>query len=429
MPMLDPELKALLDQCKAAIEQGSTLRDQLNEIIAWGAENGRITASEKAIRQLETDHLEMVKTIETKLQLALRQAYDTRGEYRGVFPSEQQSRAFGLFVLARTMGADGRRFADAYDREFGQIYPRAMATDPDSSGGALIPPAFSARIQRLIEEYGVFERNAFIMPMSSDSLAFIAQTGEVTVYLVGENAAGTASDPTVANVILTAKEWGTLTYYPRSLGEDAAVAVGELVARSVAYAMAKKMDDVGFAGTGSSTDLLISGVKKRLTDVNGVDNGGGLVLGAGNLFSELTLANHESVAAILPMYADAQAQWYCSRPYYFNVMVRLELAAGGVTAGEIEGRRRPLFLGMPVQITQSMPRTDANSQVACILGDLRQAATVGRRRGLAVEESREYKFAERQVTVLGTQRVAVNVHDVGDATNAGPVAGLITAAS
>jgi hypothetical protein len=30
-----------------------------------------------------------------------------------------------------------------------------------------------------------------------------------------------------------------------------------------------------------------------------------------------------------------------------------------------------------------------------------------------------------QVGALGTQRFDINVHDVGDATNAGPVAGLV----
>ena len=65
----------------------------------------------------------------------------------------------------------------------------------------------------------------------------------------------------------------------------------------------------------------------------------------------------------------------------------------------------------------------------CLYGDLRQAACIGNRRSLEIETSREWKFGERQVAVLGRGRFAITVDDVGTATEAGPMIGLITAAA
>ena len=149
-----------------------------------------------------------------------------------------------------------------------------------------------------------------IMPMSRDQLTFIKRTGGLTVYLVGENTAGTDSEPTWANIDLNAKEWGTLTYIPRTLEEDAAVEVGELVAFEIAQAFAEKMDDIGFNGDGTSTYFGIRGLRSALGDINGVDDGGGLVLGAGNAYSELTDANFLKCMGILPTYAETDPSWY-----------------------------------------------------------------------------------------------------------------------
>jgi HK97 family phage major capsid protein len=378
----------------------------------------------EAVKQMENDQRDLMGNVEKRIKAIRGQMYDGRGQYRGAFACEDDARAFGLIVMAHCSRSDAAR--SELKKSFPDVYEKAMSS---TSQGAIIPPEFANRIVLLVEQYGVFDRNAFIMPMTSDSLSFIKQTGELTVYLVGENTAGTTSDPTSANITLNAKEWGTLTYYPRTLGEDAAPEVGELVARSIARAFALKMDQIGFNGDGSATYFGVVGLRQRLVNINSVDDGGGLVLGTGNAYSELTLADFEKVAGALPEYASADAKWYVSRKFYWEVMVKLALAVGGVTAGEVEGKRQLLFLGYPVQITQVMPSTEANSQVCALFGDLRQAATIGRRREMSVDQSTEYKFAERQVTVLGTRRVAVNVHDVGTATEAGPIVGLITAAA
>ncbi len=392
--------------------------------IVCGIESEKLVpAITAAIKQLEDQQAKDAADVKASLAKARRMSFDPNGHYKGVFASEEQARAFGLQAMYACQ--KDAHLLDALKGEFPDV-AKAMDTVNDSS---IVFPEFSTRMQSLFESYGVFERNAMSMPMSSDTLIFLKETGEPTVFLVGEGSAPTASDIDTGNITLNAKKWGVLNFYSAELGEDAAIAVGELLARGIARAMAKKMDNVGFNGDGSGTYFGINGVIPRLKTINGVDNGGGLALGSGNAWSELALVDFEAVMAALPQYAADQAKWYASRAFFFNVMVKLMLAAGGVTAAEIEGRRQLQFGGDPVEISQVLPTTEGNSQVPVVYGDLRSAATVGNRRQLTIKQSDQYKFAEDQITTLATRRAAVNVHDLGTATEAGPVVGLITAAS
>ena len=60
-----------------------------------------------------------------------------------------------------------------------------------------------------------------------------------------------------------------------------------------------------------------------------------------------------------------------------------------------------------------------------LFGDIAMAATFGDRRGMTVARSTEYKFAEDQIAIKATERFDINIHDIGDTTNAGPVVALM----
>ena len=384
---------------------------------------------ELAIRQIEDERKAMSDYIDKKLKLSRMQYGD--GSYRGIFESEGQATAAGYFVLSITHPNEDLRVQarEAIGRD-GYFHQRDMSTTDSSSGGALVPIEFSNRIKRLVEEHAIFPKWAFNHPMGSDQTVFLKQVGEVTVFLLTEGLSGTDSEPGWERVLLQSKEWGTLCFYPRNLDEDSVADVAEQVFRSFAWAFGYKIDNIAFNGDGSSTYFGIQGIIPKLKSINGVDDGGGLVLGSGNTWGELTLADHENVQAQLPDYPGMQPRWFCSRKYYYNVMVRLMLSGGGVTAGEIAAMgTNKMFLGDPVTIVNVMPKVEGNSQIPCLYGDMSLAATFGLRRQMTMEQSKEYKFAERQVTCLGTMRPAISIEDLGSDTEAGPMIGLITASS
>ena len=79
-----------------------------------------------------------------------------------------------------------------------------------------------------------------------------------------------------------------------------------------------------------------------------------------------------------------------------------------------------------------MPKASATSQVCCLFGNLRLAARLGDRRMTTIQMSEHAlnAFEQDEVVIRGTERFDIVVHDVGNnAGTAGPIVGLITAAS
>jgi HK97 family phage major capsid protein len=347
--------------------------------------------------------------------------------------AEERAYRFGQFILGGPLGV-------ARSRDFCQTngikLERAQSEGLNEKGGYFVPEDFGNDLIDLIEKYGVFRSNAKIRPMTRDTASDPRITGELDAYFVGESTAGTESDFETDRVSLTAKKLMTLVTYSSEVSEDAVISIGDEIARLSARAFAKKEDECGFNGTGASTYGGIVGVRDKLKNLSGtIANIAGLKVGTGNAYSELTLADFRGVVALLPEYADEGAKWFVHRSFYWDVMVGALLAAGGVTATEIENARTQQFLGYPVVFSQVMPKVEANSQVCALFGDLAMGATLGDRRSYTIAMSEHVRFTADDTVFKATSRFDINVHSVGnaDATAAnrvpGPIVGLITAAS
>jgi HK97 family phage major capsid protein len=310
---------------------------------------------------------------------------------------------------------------------------KTMTGTSQTGGGALVTIEQVPTIIMLLEKYGKFRANAQVYPMGAGSTLAPKVDGLLEVYCPGEGGTITESDPAIDMVSLTPKTLNALTGYSLEIEEDSLYALGELLANLFARSFAYKEDLCGFKGDGSSTYFGFTGITGALLAVSStIADIKSLVVGADNAYSGLTLANFTSVVGTLPDFADNDAKWYMHRYFYFTVAVALALAAGGTTGTEVilgAGQRQRMFLGYPVEGTQVMPKAAANSQICAIFGDLRQGAYLGTRGGLEFATSDERYFEKGIVAVRGRDRVAINAHGVGDTTDAGPICGLITAAS
>jgi HK97 family phage major capsid protein len=311
---------------------------------------------------------------------------------------------------------------------------KALNEGINEQGGALVPPEFDNMLIRLLEQFGVFRRFARMNQMASDTKMIPRRTGGVTAAWVGEGAAITDSTPTYDNVQLVAKKLAARVIMSSEITEDSAISIADQLAFEIGTAFALAEDQAGFLGDGSPTYGGITGITQKLLGLSGtIGNIAGLVVATGNLFSEFILTDFNAVVARLPQYADtAQSSWYCHRSFYYGTMQRLELAAGGNTIREIatgDRAARPLFLGYPVNFTQVMPSTDANSQIAAILGDLTMGAVMGDRRSRTLFTDPFSLSANDQIAVRGTERIDIIIHDVGNAhaTPASRVPGSIVA--
>lgn len=433
----------LADDQKAAFDAFKDVseipEDKLAEI---KSRNDEISTLDADIKKL-TDIEEMKKGAQTALVHATGETKPTEAtkNVRVEFPRVSSVKNF--------RGEQGGRKADERAFRFGKWFKGVIVGDPASKqwcvdngidikahsegtnylGGYLVPPEFSNDIIDLREQYGVARQVTRVVAMGSDTLSIPRRTGGLTAYFVGEATAITESSKSWDQVNLVARKLGVLSLWSSELNEDAMVNIGDDLAGEIAYAFANKEDQCFFNGDGTSTYGTITGVRQRLEDVFTTSGGTGLIVGAGNAYSELTLANFHSVLGALPLYARTGAVWVVSATFYDTVMHSLQTAAGGNTVVDIANGGQQRFLGYPVVLSQVMPTTAANSQICALLGNFRLGSTLGDRRMLTLALSSDYKFAEDQLAIRGTERFDINIHDVGATGTAGPIVGLITASS
>lgn len=346
--------------------------------------------------------------------------------------AEQRAYEFGMWALATVKGSESAAAKWCAGRGFPlrKDYTKTHNETTDSAGGYTVPEQFLGDLINLVNEFGVFRRNARTIPMTSETFRQPRVSGRLTAYVMSENTTGTTSDATFDSISLTAKKIGVTTSLSSELNEDTAVALGDWLASDIARAFAYFEDNAGFNGDGTAGYASITGVRTALSTLNGVDEGGGLIIATGDLFSEFVIGDFAKTVGICPTYALMGAAWYCT-PFVFNAtMQRLAYASGGVTTGDLKtGDLRPNFLGYPVNLVEVMPNTDSTSQLNILFGNLAQAATFGDRRMPTIKTSEHVYFNQDAIAVLGTERFDINVHDVGTASVAGPIVGLMSKAS
>lgn len=429
------ELRAWGENLKATEIADAYIRENL-------ADNGTFTGTKAGLfARIKAAQPAAPATIPTVDQQAERQVTLARSiprhgairSFKGENAAEKAYR-FGKFLLAGPLGRS--KHVDWCQRN-GIVLTRDQEESVNESGGYLVPEEFGNDLIDLRETYGVFRRNTKIVPMSSDVQSDPRRTGGLTAVFEGEGDTGSVSTLGWDRVSLAAKKLMVLARYSSEISEDSLISMADTLANEMAYAFANKEDECGFNGDGTSTYGGIVGVRNKLLNLSATRaNIAGLVVGSGNLYSELTLVDFEAVVAKLPEYADTpMAKWFVSRSFYFNVMVKLALAAGGNAATDIETTRGKRFLGYDVEFAQVMPKVEANDQVCALLGDLSKGSRMGTRRGTTISLSEHALHSSDQIQVRGTERFDINVHDVGNESSTassrepGPIVGLLTAAS
>lgn len=403
---------------KAIGEELQTLKSQLSDL--------------EAVEALRKSH-NATKTTTTP-QATNDVKVSVKGHRAESLPAEKKSQFIaGRFIQATMKGSETAK-QDLAD--LGVEY-KTHVESIDSVGGILVPQEVSAYIIDLKEQYGAFRRNVRVENMTSDTKLVYRMGDDITAYWGAETGTLSPSDMTFNGVNLNAKKLYAMAVVSDELNADASIDLGARFAVSVARQFAKKEDEAGFNGDGTSTYGGITGVRTALTNLDGtVANIAGLQVGSGNLYSEIVLADFIATKGKLPGYARANARWYFNKAAFAATAESLTLAAGGVLASEIiNGYTLDRFLGFPVELVDVMPGVEANSQVFALFGDLSLAATMGDRQAVGIRADLSAGFTTDTIYIKATERVDIVVHDVGNASGtaanrvAGPIVGLITAAS
>jgi HK97 family phage major capsid protein len=341
------------------------------------------------------------------------------------FKSDETAYRFGRFVAAAMKNHKSIEWC-----KNNGIQLKGHTEGVNSAGGFLVPEEFDTALITLREQFGVFRRNARIVPMSSDTKRMPRRKSTLLAYAVGEASSGTESEQVFDQVNLVAKKFMVLTTASSEVNEDAFVNLGDEIGREIAYAFALKEDQCGFLGDGANpTYGGITGVIEKLKAVDAtVGNIKGLVDVSSSAWSDIDIPDLLKLPARLPAYADSPScKWYCHKTFYHEVMEKEAYKSGGVTAREVrEGTATPVFYGYPVEFVQVMPKVYANDSVPLLFGDLSMAAYFGDRKqtAIAFSDSALNAFEQDEIAVRGSERFDINVANVGDTTDAGPIIGM-----
>jgi HK97 family phage major capsid protein len=416
-------------------QQADAIMQEIGEPAKEGAQATGMHRQLQRAQRIEAIKAENQQQRQTPLDSGDVQVHDTRitpvsryrhGQlkaFRGEQAEEHAYRAGQFFRATLWQNPQAREWC----RDNGLQIQASMSGSEDAAGGHLVPIEIEQAVINLREEYGVFRREAKVVPMASDTKTVPRRSSGLTAYFVADNSEVTASDKEWDQVNLVAKKLGVLAKYSSELAEDAVISIGDDLTDEIAYAFANKEDECGFKGDGTSTYGGITGVLNAVADGSRYEAAGGNIA-----FSDLDFADFEGMVGQLPQYAARNAKWYISRVGYYASMARLLDAAGGNTIETLsDGSRRLMFLGYPVVISQVLPDTTGDQANKSILafGDLSMAATLGNRRGIRVLISPHRYMEYDQIGILGTERMDINVHERGDASNAGAIIVLDTPSS
>lgn len=304
------------------------------------------------------------------------------------------------------------------------VEQRVMTTESGSVGGYLVPDEMEQAIIDLRVAVGVARRLTRRRPMGSDTLSVPKRTGGVTAYFMAEDNSGvTASDKSWGNVNMVAKTLAALTRVAKNLAEDSIIDVVDDLAMEMAYAFATKEDQCWLIGDGTST---YGGMQGLLTLFNAGSYASAITAAAGHdTFAEYDNADLSAVMAGVADFPGLNPVWLCSKTFAENVFGRLKRVAGAVDNG-VDIRVRQGYGGYEAHTSDIMPKV-GTSQVTtteALFGDFSKSSSFGDRRGIMVEVLRERYADSLQIGVLAHERFHIVNHDLGDASNKGPVAAL-----
>lgn len=428
----EDELKVMRDEASALVNAGGP---------AYDAKYAASVAQREKIDRIKRDIAETEDSIQRQAALAgpvleesrraiaagrrplysgLRAFKDYKDDKGNVVRADEQAYRVGQFILAAVFQSPE---AAEYCKANGIMLTRAQAEGVNSAGGFLVPEEMMASIIDLRELFGVFRRESFIAPMGRDTLNWPRRTGGVTAYFVAEGIAPTESTATWDNVNLTAKKLAALVRLSTEIAEDAIINVADWIVQEIAYAFSSKEDDCGFSGDGTSTYGGIRGLSVLFADGT---HTAGLYTATGHAsFAAIDATDLTSLMGLLPYYALPNAKFYCSQFAFASTIERLVATAGGNSIATLDGSISYRYLGFPVVVSQKMQGASSPSgKIGFYFGDLRKAAALGERRQVSIKRSDERYFDTDQIGLMGTERVDINVHDIGDTTNAGPLVAL-----
>lgn len=348
------------------------------------------------------DDLDCVKADSRKRFYAIAEHYHRGGDYVGPFPDRETAGAFGKFVAAVARGPQAVERLYKEDRWFAAISPES-----GEKGGFLSPEVLLSGIVNNAEQYGVFERNVRVWPVSGQSASRVTRAQGATVFYPDLGQAPTESTLKTNRVRTELTRYSALAYADRwMMADDLAVSLGDYVAGELGYSLANAIDKNGFIGDGSIGYARVVGIFNLVDELANA-----LVVtadAADDTFDKVIAASVKyptKCAGELPDVADDEnCKWFLHRSVFWTFLGTRDSqnrpVADILTTGE---RPQRVLCGYPAEVTQVAPKMSdsAASTVMAVLGNLMRGAEMYRHTaGTELRVSEHVKFLEGEVAML-----------------------------
>ena len=131
---------------------------------------------------------------------------------------------------------------------------KILAEGAGATGGFLVPTEQSNAIMNNVKELSIIRKLARIWPMNSRQLTVPVVSNGVVAYWIDENGEKTKSDPTFAQMVLTAYKLCCLTVVSDELLADSNPAVDKVLMELFALAIVRGEETAFLQGTGGGGD-------------------------------------------------------------------------------------------------------------------------------------------------------------------------------
>lgn len=216
------------------------------------------------MEKITLEKAELVKLLDETAAAAAIKAVSEKLQSLGIDETTKKFTAFGG-VDASELAALGKKekmasFIKAvYSRDMNTLGAfKSLQESSGSVGGFIVPEEFAAEVNRIVEDFGLVPKMARKYPMGSDQLSVPRLSASVVVSYPGEATAGTASQPTFEQVVLSTKTLVGITPMSNELLADANISVVDLLTELFAEAIAGMLDLQGLAGVGAPFTGILS---------------------------------------------------------------------------------------------------------------------------------------------------------------------------
>ncbi|MBW1666722.1 MAG: phage major capsid protein [Deltaproteobacteria bacterium] len=247
----------------------------------------------------------------------------------------------------------------------------ALQEGTDSEGGYIVPDEFTDEILAFARLQSFALRDCRIWPMKSDTRKVPAEDGAVSVSWTDEESAITESEPTLAEVTLTAKRLDAYSKASNEFLEDASTDVVSWLTELFAEAIGQELDNQVLNGTGSPCSGVLTAAA-----------GNSVVLGSGEVsFSSIDADDLSNAIAQLPVNRLAGARWYFHRTVLHHIRILKDDNNNYIFAKPGNGVPGTIW-EYPYTLSEKAPAATAASQASkgfIVFGNMRYFA-LGRRK-------------------------------------------------